>query len=145
MAVVVLVEHVVQLSHDEVLAADRAVVRDGGAVRVEAAPMGVTPDERVDAPVADLGPDAGAPARLQERGAIVFHAGDAGARAQVVEADAASEQGPGDWRRWRRAWWRRLVFSSLPVGPPALCSGHCRHCRSRRVSKARPLTNEALR
>ena len=37
MAVVVLVEHVVQLSHDEVLAADRAGVRDGGAVRVEAA------------------------------------------------------------------------------------------------------------
>ena len=103
MAVVELVEHAVQLGHVEASAADRAVVRDGGAVRVEAAPMGVTPDERVDAPVADLGPNAGAPGHLKERGAVVFLAGDAGARAQVVEADAASEQGPGDWRRWRRA------------------------------------------
>ena len=67
MAVVELVEHAVQLSHVEALAADRAVVRDGGAVRVEAAPLGVTPDERVDAPVADLGPDAAAPGRLEER------------------------------------------------------------------------------
>ena len=134
MAVVVLVEHVVQLSHDEVLAADRAGVRDGGAVRVEAAPMGVTPDERVDAPVADLGPNAAAPGHLKERGPIVFLAGDAGARAQVVEADAASEQGPGDWRgRWLACGgWRgrRLVFAFLPVGPPLGCSGlsHFRMC-----------------
>ena len=132
MAVVVLVEHAVQLGHVEASAADRAGVRDGGAVRVETAPMGVTPDERVDARVADLGPDAGASALLQEGGPIVLLAGDAGARAQVVEADAASEQGRSDWRRtWRGAWWRgwgrRLVFAFLPLGPPALCSGQIRH------------------